>query len=102
MLAALLLRDLGPLPPRLGQADGNGLLGVGHLPAGLTALELALLELVHRLPDRLLGFFPVAWHGSSSSFRNEQNTEEMQCKRGARRPAGAGRVDAGRPARLRV
>src|SRR5581483_5046872 len=62
LLVTLLRRHLRPFLTGLRQADGDRLFRVLHLLARLAAdLELALLELVHRLLDflrRLLAVFP--------------------------------------------
>src|SRR6266496_5703435 len=54
--------DLGTFLPCLRQANGDRLLRVGDLLAGLAALQLAMLELVHGFLDALLSFLTVTGH----------------------------------------
>src|SRR5258706_15476460 len=59
LLRRFLLRHLRAGLPRLGEADGDGLLAALHLLARASALERAALPLVHRPFDLLRGFLAV-------------------------------------------
>src|SRR5258706_15054438 len=59
LLRRFLLRHLRAGLPRLGEADGDGLLAALHLLARASALERAAFFLVHRPFDFLRGFLAV-------------------------------------------
>src|SRR5205085_1783490 len=103
--------DLGPFLACLGQADGDRLLGVGDLLPRPAALELALLELVHRLLDLLLGLGAVLpSHNSPSSFCVRKGRSPVRFRGSKRDPVftwaitvpapGSGRVRRARAAWL--
>src|ERR1043165_10203952 len=55
----LLRRHLAAFAPRLGEAHGGCLLAALHLLPRFSALQRAVLALVHRLLDLVLGFLAV-------------------------------------------
>src|SRR5262249_19193224 len=69
--STLLGGHLRALLAGLRKPNCDGLLGIGHGLLRPAALELALLELVHRLLDLLLGFLTILRHGGTSACDRE-------------------------------